>query len=143
MHPGIMAVPGGSGSGANPAPGVGAGGTGAAVGADVLSQGREAGEGNEDVDPYAVPIGEEAPLPGQGDSEFSQSTGDANVSEDGSEWATFEEPDHDFQEPFPDDTAWSGDDEGFTSDLGGSGDGDGEGGRGLIGSIMDSFFDSD
>lgn len=141
MHPGLMAVPGGGASSAPGAPG--AGGAGAAVGADVLSQRGEADEGSADPDPYAVPLNEEESFPPRGDGGSSQSTNDAGPSGEGSEWATFEEPDHGFQEPYADDNAWSGDDEGFSSDLGGIADGDGEGGRGLLRSIMDIFFDND
>lgn len=140
MHPALMAMPG---SGTGPAAAPGAGGAGAAVGADVLSDMGNESDGNVDADPYGVPINEDEPFAQTDGDGFSQSPTDGGAADNQSEWATFEEPDHGFEDPFPDENALSDDGEGWGAGAGGLGDADGEGSRGLIGTIMDIFFHND
>lgn len=134
-------MPGGGGGGAAPvppSPGAGAGGAGAAVGADVLSDAAANAPSEEgeavDVDPYGTPMN---------DASFPQSNVNAGGAEDQSEWATFEEPDHGFEDPFADDNAWSDDGDGWGGDAGDAGDGEGGGVIGTIMNIFNIFSDND
>lgn len=147
MHPGLMMMPGGGGGGGNsdsdgdgsavpvpPSSNTGMGGAGTVVGADVLSdmaQEQSSGPSTHQQDPFTQPRSADSPEP-----DANVDTGDA-AQQQQSDWATFEETDHGFQEdPYADENTWSGDGD---SGGGGMGDGDEGGGGGVIGTIMDMF----
>lgn len=128
-----MPIPGGGGTApAAPAPGVG--GAGAMAGADVLSDAAQpTEEADVDGDAYDTPLSAD-------DSSLPDASSDATESQ----WATFEEPDHGFDEQFPDKGAWSGDGDG--EGWGNAAEGaDGEDGGlfGAVWSIFNIFSDSE
>eukprot|EP00178_Gracilaria_changii_P024082 TRINITY_DN726_c0_g1_i11.p3 TRINITY_DN726_c0_g1~~TRINITY_DN726_c0_g1_i11.p3 ORF type:complete len:478 (+),score=98.90 TRINITY_DN726_c0_g1_i11:4695-6128(+) len=157
--PGLMMMPPvGAPTPVPPGAGAGAGATaagadaGAAVGADVLSDAMR-GSAPDAETPYEI---NDADIKaGQADSSsqpggwqdtqpFEQDQfGDSNqaANSDESQWATFEEPDHGFDDPYADDDAWSADDDSWGGDSGG----DDEGGTlgGLFGVIKGIFFGDD
>lgn len=160
MHPGLMMMPGGGGSGGEvdsdgdgnvapvpPSSNTGMGGAGTVVGADVLSDiAQEQSSGTQSggtADPSGPPTDQQDPFAQSRPDDFPKP--DANVDSGDtaqqSEWATFEEADHGFQEdPYADENTWSGGgDDSWNGDGGGMSDGDGEGGGGVIGTIMDMF----
>eukprot|EP00177_Eucheuma_denticulatum_P004439 GFKZ01008063.1.p1 GENE.GFKZ01008063.1~~GFKZ01008063.1.p1 ORF type:complete len:467 (+),score=60.27 GFKZ01008063.1:106-1506(+) len=148
MHPGLMVPMGGGGQPAPvpPTPSTGMGGAGTVVGADMMSDmAQESGAVGASDDP-ATPISDQEQLD-QPEQEFFSGAGmDSNNSTEESEWATFEEPDHGFQQdPSADADTWSSDGDGWGGDTSGGDDG-GEGGGGVIGTIMSilqGFSDSD
>lgn len=136
MYPGIMPIPG-AGGGAAPVPpvGGGAGAAGSVAGAEAMSG---AMEGGDIEDQYKVSMNDEEPVqdlpPTNDDGQFDPAS-DANQSE----WATFEQPDHGFDETFKDDSAWSEGNETWSDGV----DGGEEGGGGIFGIIKGIFFDND
>lgn len=146
MHPGLMMMPGGGGAGAPvPSGGAGAGGAGAMAGADILSDTMNEGEAvNTESSGGAEPLPGDEPFDdtNAGADGFSNPSTDFDTAagQGESEWATFEEPDHGFDDSFSDESAWSAQDDSWDGDTGGD-----EGGAsgGLFGLIKDIFFDQD
>lgn len=147
MFPAFMPMP--LGGGAPPAPPAGvpgaAGGAGAAVGADVLSDTmNEDSQGGSN--PFVVSE-EEINAADQGQQFENTPSSDSDPFPEGdfqappdsneTEWATFEEPDHEFDDSFQDDGAWSG----GSDDWSGDAVSDDGGGGGLFGLIKSIFFD--
>lgn len=139
MHPGLMMMPGGGGAAPQPPPpNAGMGGAGTVVGADVLSDMAHDQQPGPDPAPLDSP---DTPSDNQDPFSQPQANVDPGDTAQQSEWATFEEPDHGFEDdPYADKNTWTGEgDDSWSGDGAGLGDGDGEGGRGVIGAIMDVF----
>lgn len=136
--------------GAGPAAGAGVN-AGTAVGADMMSDGMTGPPPNAET-PYQIDDTDIDSAPAQDSSQggswgrtesFEEQTADgakASGNTEESEWATFEEPDHGFDDPYADDDAWNSD-----NDSWGGGDvgGDGDGGGGILGLIKGLFFGDD
>lgn len=135
---------------AGPAAGAGVN-AGTAVGADVMSEGMTRPPPNAET-PYQIDEAdiESAPAddPSQGGSwgraesfEGQRVDGtDPSSTTNQSEWATFEEPDHGFDDPYADDDAWTSDNDSWGGDDVG---GDADGGGGIIGLLKGIFFGDD
>ncbi|CAN8070461.1 unnamed protein product [Agarophyton chilense] len=159
--PGIMMMPPvGAPTSAPVPPGAGAGAGAAAAGADV---GTAAGadvfsdamndNGPDTETPYEIRDEEISGDPSQVSAQsggwedakpFDQDQfDDANQGNtEESQWASFEEPDHGFDDPYADNDAWSADDDTWGAGDGG-GDEEGGGVSGLFGIIKRIFFDDD
>ncbi|KAI0563698.1 Scramblase [Gracilaria domingensis] len=140
-------------------PGAGAGaGAGAAVGADVMSDAM-GGAPTDGETPYEISDSEVNADGAQASSQpgawgedapplEQERFGDANQAGDAadeSQWATFEEPDHGFDDPYADQDAWSSDSDAWGGGGGGGGVGDEEGGAlgGLFEVIKGMIFGDD
>lgn len=129
-----MPIPGGGGGAAGSAAGGAAANAGTIAGADILSDSIGATEDGGGVaqDPYASPVYE---------SDHSSSVDpDTSPNDDHHEWATFEEPDHGFEDAPTEGDKWAESDDPWGSDHVSE---DGDEGGGLFGLVKGVFFDDD